>query len=88
MFLDLQLPSATALGDDGTWTHGGIMVGGVDRRGTSMPYKSPWHSSKQNVHHNNSNCNTGKNIDQENIRYGTGYKPLCKECADLNRARK
>ncbi len=32
--------------------------------------------------------NTGKNIDREHIRYGSGYKPLCKECADLNRARK
>lgn len=49
-----------------------------------MPKKSPWHSIKENVHHNNSNCNTGNNIERENRREGTGNKPLCKECAALN----
>ncbi len=37
----------------------------------------------QNVHHNNTECNTGNNIERENIRQGTGGKPLCKECAGL-----
>ncbi|MDT7541682.1 MAG: hypothetical protein QOE33_1586 [Acidobacteriota bacterium] len=46
--------------------------------------KDPWHSIKQSVHHNNTECNTGNNIEQENLRSGTGGKPLCKECADLN----
>lgn len=50
-----------------------------------MPKKAPWHSIKQSVHHNNTNCNTGNNIERENLRDGTGGKPLCKECADLNR---
>ncbi len=45
-----------------------------------MPKKDPWHSIKQDVHHNNTNCNTGNNIERENLRQGTGGKPLCKEC--------
>jgi hypothetical protein len=47
--------------------------------------KSPWHSIKQNVHHNDTDCNTGNNIERENIRQGTGGKPLCAECARLPR---
>lgn len=50
-----------------------------------MPQKAPWHSIKSNVHHDNSNCNTGNNIERENLRSGTGGKPKCEECADLNR---
>lgn len=49
-----------------------------------MPKTSPWHSVKQPVHHNNTNCNTGNNIEKENRRDGTGGKPLCEECARLN----
>ncbi len=45
--------------------------------------RSTWHSIKQPVHHNDTDCNTGNNIERENIRSGTGGKPLCKECADL-----
>ena len=45
--------------------------------------KSPWHSIKQNVHHNDTDCNTGNNIEPENLRQGTGGKPLCAECARL-----
>ena len=44
---------------------------------------SPWHSVKQFVHHDNTNCNTGNNIEPENWRSGTGGKPLCGECARL-----
>lgn len=50
-----------------------------------MPKKDPWHSIKQSVYHNNTNCNTGNNIERENLRSGTGGKPLCQECAGLNR---
>jgi len=52
-----------------------------------MPKTSPWHSSKPeaDVYHNNTNCNTGNNIETENRRSGTGGKRLCSECADLNR---
>lgn len=49
-----------------------------------MPKKDPWHSIKQNVHHNNTECNTGNNIEVENKRQGTGGKPLCKECKECN----
>lgn len=49
---------------------------------------SPWHSIKAGVHHNNTECNTGNNIERENWRPGTGGKPLCRECADLARARR
>ena len=51
-----------------------------------MSRRSPWHSVKQPVHHNNTNCNTGNNIERENFRSGTGGKQLCRECAALNRA--
>lgn len=46
--------------------------------------KAAWHSIKQTVHHDNTECNTGNNIERENLRQGTGNKPLCKECADLD----
>jgi hypothetical protein len=51
-----------------------------------MPRKQPWHSIKQSVHHDNTECNTGNNIEPENYRHGTGGKPLCKECDGLDRA--
>jgi len=51
-----------------------------------MPKTSPWHSVKvPDIYHNNTNCNTGNNIERENLRQGTGGKRLCKECADPNR---
>ena len=49
-----------------------------------MPKVAPWHSILQPVHHNNTNCNTGNNIERENLRPGTGGKPLCQECARVN----
>jgi hypothetical protein len=45
--------------------------------------KAPWHSVKQPHHHVCSNCNTGNNIETENLRQGTGDKPLCTECKNL-----
>lgn len=53
-----------------------------------MPRTSAWHSVKTNRHHNNTNCNTGNNIERENWRSGTGNKPLCRECGDLNMRRR
>lgn len=47
--------------------------------------RAPWHSIKQHVHHNDTDCNTGNNIEPENLRQGTGGKPLCAECARLPR---
>ena len=49
-----------------------------------MARVSPWHSIKQSVHHDNTACNTGNNIERENLRSGTGGKPLCRECARLD----
>ena len=49
-----------------------------------MTVVSPWHSVLSGVHHNNTECNTGNNIEAENRRSGTGGKPLCAECARLN----
>ena len=49
-----------------------------------MAKVSAWHSAKSNVHHNNTACNTGNNIERENRRTGTGGKPLCHECANLS----
>lgn len=49
-----------------------------------MAKKDPWYSIKQPVHHNNTNCNTGNNIESENLRDGTGGKPLCQECKELS----
>ncbi len=33
-------------------------------------------------HHVCTNCNTGNNIEKENLREGTGGKPLCDECKE------
>lgn len=40
----------------------------------------PYHSIKQDVHHVNDKCTEGNNIEQANLRQGTGGKPLCKNC--------
>jgi hypothetical protein len=44
---------------------------------------SPWHSILSNAHHDNTECNTGNNIEAENRREGTGNTPLCSECSNL-----
>ena len=48
--------------------------------------KGPWHSVNSKVYHNNPNCQTGNSIEPENLRQGTGDKPLCEECQRLNSA--
>ncbi len=47
-----------------------------------MAIKPAWHSLtlKQTVHHNNSKCNIGNNIEKESQRTGTGGHPLCEQC--------
>jgi hypothetical protein len=49
-----------------------------------MPRKSPWHSIKQSVHHDNTLCTEGNNIEHEHLRQGTGGKPLCQLCRKLD----
>lgn len=48
-----------------------------------MAKTNPWHSIRAAVHHNDTKCNTGNNIETENRREGDGGKPLCTECARL-----
>jgi hypothetical protein len=49
-----------------------------------MPQVGPWHSAKETVHHDNTECRAGNDIAGEDLRPGTGGKPLCGECADLD----
>ena len=49
---------------------------------------SAWHSIKEGVHHDNTKCGPGSEIPAHNRQSGTGGKPLCKDCADLDRAGK
>lgn len=49
-----------------------------------MAKKAPWHSVKASVYHDDSDCNTGNNIERENLRSGTGGKSKCAECKRLN----
>jgi hypothetical protein len=49
-----------------------------------MSKVAPFHSEKQHVHHNNSKCTEGNNIEKANVKAGTGGKPLCSHCAKLN----
>ena len=54
-----------------------------------MPIVEPIYSAKPHapqVYHNNSGCTERNNIEIENIRLGTGGRPLCEHCARLNRA--
>jgi len=48
----------------------------------NMAKKSAWHSSEPGakVYHNDTECNTGNNIEKENVERGEGEKRLCKEC--------
>ena len=46
-----------------------------------MAKVGPWHSIKQYVHHNDTNCSAGREVERESRRAGTGGKPLCLECA-------
>lgn len=48
-----------------------------------MAKTAAFHSIKQTVHHNNTSCTEGNNIETVNKRSGTGGKPLCSHCARL-----
>jgi hypothetical protein len=49
-----------------------------------MPLVPPFHSVKEEKHHNNSRCGPGSEIPAHNRVAGTGGKPLCKDCKQLN----
>ena len=44
---------------------------------------SAFHSEKQTVHHVCTRCSAGRGIAADDVREGTGGKPLCKECQNL-----
>ncbi len=48
-----------------------------------MAKTAPFHSKESNVHHNNTSCTEGNNIESKNKLSGTGGKPLCSHCARL-----
>lgn len=48
--------------------------------------KKEWHTDEDTeVYHNNKDCNTGNNIEDENYVSGKGGNRLCSECARNNR---
>jgi hypothetical protein len=51
---------------------------------TNMPRVEPFHSVLQPVHHDNSRCTEGNNIEPQYLRKGTGGKPLCQHCQRLD----
>lgn len=53
-----------------------------------MAKTDSWHSvleenKPDGKYHNNTDCNTGNNIEKENRRPGTGGLRLCDECRRL-----
>jgi|SRR5579864_149704 len=46
----------------------------------------PWHSTRpgETVHHDNTSCTEGNNIETYYLQSGTGGRPLCKHCARLD----
>ena len=62
----------------------------ASRKGVKlMAKKDPWHSVKDEGksdgrYHDETNCNTGNNIEKENIRSGMGGLPKCEECKRIS----
>ena len=50
-----------------------------------MAKVSPFHSTKPGteVHHNNDKCTEGNNIEEDNLKAGTGGHRLCERCKEL-----
>ena len=46
----------------------------------------PWHSPDEAVYHDNSKCESGSKITAKRLE-GTGQKPLCPKCAELDAKR-
>jgi hypothetical protein len=51
-----------------------------------MPQVAPFYSTRpgETVHHDNSACTEGDNIETYYKASGTGGKPLCKHCQRLD----
>jgi hypothetical protein len=70
---------------DHVWTLEEIATLANQNGDATMPVVPPFHSYKEEQYHNNSKCGLGSEIPARNRQSGTGNKPLCKECAKLNR---
>jgi hypothetical protein len=51
-----------------------------------MPQTKPWHSSREVVHHDNTECVRGAQIPVAERTQGDGGKPLCSICEHLDQA--
>lgn len=53
-----------------------------------MPKTNPWHSTRpgETVHHDNTKCTEGNNIESRYRKEGTGGRPLCQHCKKLDDA--
>jgi len=50
-----------------------------------MAKTNPWYSTKtKDVHHDETECNTGNNIEAEYKASGTGGLPKCEECKRIS----
>ncbi len=59
------------------------------RRGAGLclslgSWTNPWHSVIDPVHHDNTRCTEGNNVESYDRRTGTGGKPLCQQCHKRN----
>ena len=53
-----------------------------------MAQSSPWHSTKESdrkVHHDNTSCTEGNNIESKYRKSGTDGRPRCNHCDKLAR---
>lgn len=53
-----------------------------------MTKTGAWHSILSDVYHDDTECNTGNNIERENRRTGTGNKRHRSECAEIQGRRR
>jgi hypothetical protein len=53
-----------------------------------MAKTTPWHAIRSEVHHNNTGCYDGNNLERDNRREGRGKtRRLCATCRQLNKRR-
>lgn len=49
-----------------------------------MARTSPWHSINESVYHDNTACEEGKNIREQDRREGPGSRRKCARCKQLD----
>jgi hypothetical protein len=60
------------------------MLKGIGARVKGFPYHTR-SSEDRPAYHNRSDCIDGREIEDKNIRSGKAGRPLCKQCAGLQR---